>query len=111
MWALGVVVLDVDAQDAIELAPAKDEQLVKAFGAHEALGVRVRLGRLKRCLDHLGAFAAEDLVEAGDELRVAIADQDLTSPSAPARLRLRACCVTQRPLGFAVEPARWRGRV
>jgi hypothetical protein len=57
---------------------------------------------------HVGA---EDLVEAGDELRVAVAIRNLTSSSAPEGLRLRACWVTQRPSGFAVMPARCTRRV
>ena len=80
VWALGVVVVDVDAQDAVELARSEDQQPVQAFGScgpHEALGVRVGLRRPERCLDHLDAVGAKDLVEAGDELRVAVADQEL----------------------------------
>jgi hypothetical protein len=37
--------------------------------------------------------------------------RNLTSSSAPERLRLRACWVTQRLSGFAVMPARWTRRV
>lgn len=79
MWALGVVVVDVDAQDAVELARAKDQQPVQALrarGPHEAFGVRVGLRRAERRLDNVDAFRAEDLVKAGDELRVAVADQE-----------------------------------
>src|SRR5262249_30271788 len=41
-----------------------------------ALGVGVRLGGSDRRVDHLDPFAAEDLVEAGAELAVAVVDQD-----------------------------------
>ena len=49
--ALGVVVIDVDVQDAVELARADDQQPVQALGpcgADEALGVCVGLWRPKR---------------------------------------------------------------
>ena len=65
MWALGVVVIDVDAQDAVELALSDDQQPVQAFGPcgpHEAFAVRVGLRRAKRRLDNVDAFRAEDLV-------------------------------------------------
>ena len=45
--------------------------------ADEALGACVRLGRPRPGQNHPHAFAAEDLVEAGDELRVAVVDQEL----------------------------------
>jgi hypothetical protein len=31
--------------------------------------------------------------------------------NAPVKLRLRACCVTQAPLGLVVQPARWTRRL
>ena len=46
LWALGVVVVHVHAQDAVEVARADDQQPVQALGAcgpDEALGVRVGL--------------------------------------------------------------------
>jgi hypothetical protein len=54
VWALGVVVVDVDAQGAVELALSDDQQPVQAFGScgpHEPFGVRVGLRRAKRRLD------------------------------------------------------------
>jgi hypothetical protein len=79
VWALGVVVVDEDAQDAVEVARAEDQQPVQALrpcGPHEALGVRVGLWRAERRLDQLDAVGAEDLVEPGHELRVAVANQE-----------------------------------
>jgi hypothetical protein len=79
VWALGVVVIDVDAQDAVELARAEDQQPVQALGPcgpDEALGVCVGLWRAERRLDHRDALAAKDLVKAAGELRVAVADQE-----------------------------------
>ena len=46
VWSLGVVVVDVGAQDAVEVARADDQQPVQALGprgADEALGVCVGL--------------------------------------------------------------------
>jgi hypothetical protein len=50
-------------------------QALRAYGPHEALGVRVGLRRAERRQDRLDAVGAEDLVEAGDKLGVAVADQ------------------------------------
>ena len=66
VWALSVVVLDEDAKGVFEGAAADDQEPVEAFvsdGAHEALGVGVRLRRTDRGLDDGDAFAAEDFVE------------------------------------------------
>jgi hypothetical protein len=56
--------------------------------------VGVGLRRPEWCLDHLDAVGAEDLVEAGDELRVAFADQGLGVVEPTGGLRLRACWAT-----------------
>jgi hypothetical protein len=51
VWALGVVVVYVDAEDAVEVARSEDQQPVQALrpcGPHEALGVRVGLWRSER---------------------------------------------------------------
>ena len=51
VWSLGVVVVDVDAQDAVEVARSNDQQPVQALrpcGPHEALGVRVGPWRSER---------------------------------------------------------------
>jgi hypothetical protein len=47
MWAVGVVMLDVDAEHAFELSPVQNEEPVEALGANgsdKALGDRVRFG-------------------------------------------------------------------
>src|SRR5713101_3908539 len=78
MRPMAVVVIDVDAEDALELPAADDQDPVEALTpqrADEALGVRVRLRRLDRGLDDLESLAAEDLVELAAEGRVAIVDQ------------------------------------
>jgi hypothetical protein len=75
VWALAVVVRRVAAEHVLEVTAAEDQQPVEAFGADaadEALGVRVCLGCADRRVDHLEPFAAEDLVEGGAELAVAV---------------------------------------
>ena len=74
-----VVVLDVLAQELFELAAVPDQGAVEelaAHGADPAFRVRVR----DRCAwwraDDGRAVAAEDLVERGDELAGAVADQE-----------------------------------
>src|SRR6266508_2587533 len=69
----------VDAEHTFEVAATNDEQPVETLGADsadEALGVGVRLWCADWCLDHRDAFAAEDLVEGGAELAVAITNQE-----------------------------------
>jgi hypothetical protein len=64
VWPLGVVMVDVDAQDTVEMARAKDQQPVQALGPcgpHEALGVRVGLRhseRLKGAISRVARQAA-----------------------------------------------------
>src|ERR671936_169050 len=60
------------------MAAADDQQPVETFGADgadEALGIGVRPWCADRRVDHLEAFAAEDLVEGDRELTVTIVDQ------------------------------------
>jgi hypothetical protein len=75
---LRVVVLDVDAQDAFEVAAVEDQQPVEALdarGSNEPLGDGVCLRRPPWRLDDPDASAAEDLVERAGVLAVAVADQ------------------------------------
>ncbi len=107
MQPLVVVVADVDAEHAPEVAPVEDQQPVQALGTHgadEALDDRFRLRYSHRGLDAPDALATEDLVEGAAVLAVAVADQEADA-SAKSRPRLRACWVTQAPLGFFVQPA------
>jgi hypothetical protein len=73
-----VVVTDVDAEDARELAAAEDQQPVGALStcaADLALDVRVRVRRLQRSPDDSHPVAAEEGLEGAAELRVAVMDQ------------------------------------
>jgi len=79
MRPVGVVVVGVDAEDALELFAAGDQEPVEtvaADGADEAFGERVCLRSAKWGADDLDAFASEDVVEGGAEFAVAIVDQE-----------------------------------
>jgi hypothetical protein len=79
MRPVGVVVVDVDAQDALELSAAGDQEPIEAVAAsraNEALSDRVRLRRSKWRADDLDAFAFEDVVEVAAEFAVSIVDQE-----------------------------------
>jgi hypothetical protein len=74
-----VVVLDVDPKGLLEMAAPDDQQPVQtvtADGADPAFRIRVRLGRLYWCHQHLGTLGAEHVVEASGELRVTVTDQE-----------------------------------
>jgi hypothetical protein len=80
MRPMAVVVLDVVMDDSCEMATTEDENPVHTLtpdSADEALGERVRPGCPDRSADGPNALGAEDLVEAGRELGVVIADQEL----------------------------------
>ena len=79
MWSVAVVVLDVLVDHGSEMATTEDEHPVQTFtpdSADEALSEGVRPGRPDRSPDDPDALGAEDLVESGCELGVAIADQE-----------------------------------
>jgi hypothetical protein len=83
--AVRVVVVDVDAENALELAAVDDQQAVETLPARAAdppLRVGVCVRRLDRRADHGDAFACEDGVEGAAELRVAVVDQDPRAVSA-----------------------------
>jgi hypothetical protein len=74
-----VVVLDIGAEDSLEVSSVEDEEPIEALGADgadEALGDRVGL----RCADwrahNPDSLAAEDLVEGVGVLAVAVSDQE-----------------------------------
>jgi hypothetical protein len=79
VWAMGVVVLDVDPQHLLEVAPADNQQPVQSLGADRpdpAFGVGVGVGRLDRRDQHLSALRLEHVVEGAGELGVAVAEQE-----------------------------------
>jgi len=112
--ALVVVMREIDAQHSLEVAAAEDQQPVKtlaADGANEAFGVGVCLWCPEWRLDHLDPFAAEDFVEGSGELAVAVVDQEPDPLEYAGEAQLRACWVTQAPVGLVVQPARWTRRL
>ena len=79
MRPMGVVVVDVDAEDALELPAAGDQEPVEAVPADRAdpaFGERVCLRRPTRRADDLEAFAAEHVVEGAAEQAVTVMDQE-----------------------------------
>lgn len=79
MWSLSVVVVDVDAEHAFEVAAVEDQQPVETLATHradKALRDRVRLWRPHGRLYDPDAFAAEHLVEGAAVLAVAVTDQE-----------------------------------
>jgi hypothetical protein len=84
---VGVVVVDVDREDEVELAAVDDQDPVEELPAEAAdpsLGDRVRSGRADRGAHDLDAFGTEHGVERGGELAVAVPDQVL-EPAGPGR--------------------------
>jgi hypothetical protein len=76
--ALAVVMGGIGAEHKLEVAAADDQKPVQALGADGAdgaLGVGIRLWRANRRRDDCDSFAAEDLVEGGGELAVAVVNQ------------------------------------
>ena len=107
MRPLGVVVVDVGVEHALEVTAVEDQQPVEALradGSDEALRDRVRLRRPYRCLHDPDSPAAEDLVEGAAVLAVPVADQEAHALVDEVEARLRACWVTHAPVGFVVQP-------
>jgi hypothetical protein len=114
VWALGVVMVDVDAQNADELARSEDQQPVQALRAcssDEALRIRIGLRRPERREDHFDALGAKDLVEGGDELRVAVADQEPDVAERSREAEVARLLGDPAAVGIVVAPARWTRRV
>lgn len=78
VWSVDVVMIDVDAQDALVVSMISNAQPVQALGTHgphASLGDGVRPGLTKRSPHDLNALATEDLVEGMRERAVAVVDQ------------------------------------
>ncbi len=108
MRPFAVVVVDIDAQHMLKMSAIEDQQPVETLSSHcadEAFCDRVRFRRPYWRLHDPDAFAAEDLVEGAAVLAIAVADQEADACSEKSRPRLRACWVTQAPVGLAVQPA------
>jgi hypothetical protein len=102
-----VVVVDVDAQDAVEEAAVDDQQPVDAFGADgsdEPLGDGV-------CLRPAGVLTTRMplLRSTSSNVAMYLLSRSRISRRAPwsarSRPRLRACWVTHAPVGLDEQPA------
>jgi hypothetical protein len=102
--AVPVVVIQVFGEDDFEMAAAEDEEPVQALpadGADKPLRDRVGARRPDGRLEDPDPFSAEDGVEGGGELRVAISNEELDR-----------CCpfrqVVAKVAGLLGDPARDR---
>jgi hypothetical protein len=78
VWPVSVVVVDVDAEDVLELFAARDQEPVEAVAANgpdPPFGERVRVWCPKRGADDLDRLASEDVVEGAAEFTVAVVDE------------------------------------
>jgi hypothetical protein len=108
MWPLAVVMVDVDAEDVLEVAAVENQQPVEALradGADEAFGDRVGLRSTHRCLHDPDASAAEDLVEGAAVLAVPVADQEADAALAEVEAEVARLLGYPLPVGFLVQPA------
>src|ERR1019366_5721209 len=120
MGPVAVVVLNVLVDDSFEMSTTEDEHPVQAFtpdSTDEALGEGVCSGRSDRSSNGSDALGAEHLVEAGRELGVAIADQELDRlctlgefigqipgwPGHPGTRRMRRDSRYIRPAGIELD--------
>src|SRR6266511_5385790 len=81
---MSVVVLNVDPQDLLKVSAADNQQPVQTLGTHRPdppFRVSVRVRRLHRRNEHLGALRAQHVIKRTGELGVAIAEQELQPPS------------------------------
>src|SRR6266536_313084 len=83
VWSLPVVVLDVRAEDVLQVTPTEDQDVIQALSssrADPALRERVPPWGPDRRFEDSDVFGPEDLVEAPGELRVPIPEQDVLVP-------------------------------
>src|SRR5215207_6169589 len=96
---------DVCDEHVVEVAAAEDQQAVEALAPNAfdpAFSVRSRLRRPHRSLDHPDAFGAEDLVELGCELAVAVTDEKPRSDAFGAKLHQKVACLLGHPAAVRV---------
>ena len=86
MRPMGVVVLDVLVNHGVEMMSAEDQHPVQTFtpdGSDEMFSEGVCTGCPDRGADDPDALGAEDLLEAGRELGVPVADEEARPRSLP----------------------------
>jgi hypothetical protein len=110
VWTVGVVVLDIDPKDLVQVASPDDEQPVQAHGVDRpdpAFRVGVRVGRLHRRHEHVDSLRPEHVVEPAAELRPGRGEG--SAPGRPGsskdQQQVPGLLGDQRPLGLAVTPA------
>ncbi len=109
MRPLGVVVVDVDAQHPFEVASVQDQQPVETVGAHgadEAFGAiafafGARTGVFTIRIRSLRKTSSKEPLYLLSRSRI----RKRMPCLAKSKPRLRACSVTQPPVGLVVQPA------
>ena len=97
---LPVVVLDVNAEDVLELAATEDQQPVKALtadAADPALHVCARVRRPHRRLNDLDRLPCQQRVEVLGELRVSVVDEELNVPVAVIEFHQQVAGLLKHP--------------
>jgi hypothetical protein len=101
-------------ENGLEMASSEDEHAIQALSPQRAdkpLRERIRLRGFDRGDEDPYSLGAEDVIEGGYILGVAIADEDRNGTVSQRATKLRACWVTQEALGLDVTPAKWTLRV
>jgi hypothetical protein len=109
-----VVMPDVCDEDMSEVAAADDQDLVEALAAHAPdpeLGVRSRLRRPDRSLDHADPVGAEDLVELRGELAVPVTDGKPRADTLALELHQQVARLLSHPRPVRVVVTRRGGHV
>jgi len=95
-----VVVADVLGKDSLEVSSGEREDVVQAVlsdGAHPAFGERVRVRGAHGGEDGFGAHRGEDVVEAGSELGIPVADEEPHPPVGLLELGTEVACHLGHP--------------
>ncbi len=103
-----MIVVQELLEDRLQLTAAKDQQVIEqlpASGAHPSFRDRVRPRRAERKVDHFHAFAVEDLIEAGRELSVPIAEQKVGFQRAILQLPGKVAGLLDHPLAAWMSAA------
>ena len=109
VWPLAVVVADIGADDALELAAVEDEQPVEALAtdaADPALHVRVRVRRPNWGSDDPDALITEERVEPVGELRIPIMDREPGLLTAVVEIHAEVPSLLKHPRSVGVAGAR-----
>src|SRR6266511_2751485 len=103
--AMLVEMPDVSDEHVVEVAAAEDQQSVEALAADAAdpaFGVRSRLGRPHRRLNHTDALGAEDLVEITSELAVAVTNEKPRLDAVVAKLHEQVARLLGHPAAVRI---------